>query len=331
MAGHGATLAWDRTVTDDVDAEVELGRGHRRAGVGSARRTRWATSSATPASTTSRPATSGWTATSGCSASRCPGSARSGRGSSRPTPSTRPTSACAATIDGEPIQEGRTTQMRYGIAEVIAYLSQHLELRPGRPHRHRHPAAPRDAARTRTPAACRRYRDGLHRGDRTPDHDHRLTATKEHDMTAKPPTVFFGEMTDPEVRAALRRTQTIIIPTGSTEQHGPHGPLLTDAHHPDRGRPPRRRADRRARRPDHQLLAVVPARRVHRRRAHPGRRRSCRSSRTCARRTPRSASPGSCSSTATTTTRTPSPMPAPAPPSACRPMSTPSRSTTGTA
>lgn len=48
-------------------------------------------------------------------------------------------------------------------------------------------------------------------------------------MTAKPPTVFFGGMTDPEVRAALQRTQTIIIPTGSTEQHGPHGPLLTDA------------------------------------------------------------------------------------------------------
>lgn len=48
-------------------------------------------------------------------------------------------------------------------------------------------------------------------------------------MTAKPPTVFFGEMTDPEVQAALQRTQTIIVPTGSTEQHGPHGPLLTDS------------------------------------------------------------------------------------------------------
>jgi creatinine amidohydrolase len=45
----------------------------------------------------------------------------------------------------------------------------------------------------------------------------------------KPPTVFLGEMTDPELRAALERTQTVIIPTGSTEQHGPHGPLLTDA------------------------------------------------------------------------------------------------------
>ena len=47
-------------------------------------------------------------------------------------------------------------------------------------------------------------------------------------MTTKPATVFLGEMTDPEVRAALERTQTIIVPTGSTEQHGPHGPLLTD-------------------------------------------------------------------------------------------------------
>jgi creatinine amidohydrolase len=45
----------------------------------------------------------------------------------------------------------------------------------------------------------------------------------------KPPTVFLGEMTDPELRAALQRTQTVLIPTGSTEQHGPHGALLTDA------------------------------------------------------------------------------------------------------
>jgi creatinine amidohydrolase len=44
----------------------------------------------------------------------------------------------------------------------------------------------------------------------------------------KPPTVFLGEMTDPEVAAFLRDHQTVIVPTGSTEQHGPHGPLLTD-------------------------------------------------------------------------------------------------------
>ena len=44
----------------------------------------------------------------------------------------------------------------------------------------------------------------------------------------KPSTVFLGEMTDPEVQAFLREHQTVIVPTGSTEQHGPHGPLLTD-------------------------------------------------------------------------------------------------------
>lgn len=44
----------------------------------------------------------------------------------------------------------------------------------------------------------------------------------------KPATVFLGEMTSPEVEAFLKVGQTVIVPTGSTEQHGPHGPLLTD-------------------------------------------------------------------------------------------------------
>ena len=44
----------------------------------------------------------------------------------------------------------------------------------------------------------------------------------------KPPTVFLGEMTDPEVVAFLRDHDTVIVPVGSTEQHGPHAPLATD-------------------------------------------------------------------------------------------------------
>ena len=45
----------------------------------------------------------------------------------------------------------------------------------------------------------------------------------------KAPTVFLGEMTSPEVEAFLAAGHhTVIVPTGSTEQHGPHGPLLTD-------------------------------------------------------------------------------------------------------
>ncbi len=39
--------------------------------------------------------------------------------------------ALRCTIGGEAVQDGRTSQLRHGIAEVIAYLSQHLELRPG--------------------------------------------------------------------------------------------------------------------------------------------------------------------------------------------------------
>jgi creatinine amidohydrolase len=44
----------------------------------------------------------------------------------------------------------------------------------------------------------------------------------------KPPTVFLGEMTNPEVEAFVRDHDTVLVPVGSTEQHGPHGPLLTD-------------------------------------------------------------------------------------------------------
>src|ERR671937_2420264 len=44
----------------------------------------------------------------------------------------------------------------------------------------------------------------------------------------KRPTVFLGEMTNPEVEAFLKKHHTVIVPTGSTEQHGPHAPLLTD-------------------------------------------------------------------------------------------------------
>jgi creatinine amidohydrolase len=44
----------------------------------------------------------------------------------------------------------------------------------------------------------------------------------------KPATVFLGEMTNREVEEFLTTRHTVIIPTGSTEQHGPHAPLLTD-------------------------------------------------------------------------------------------------------
>jgi len=45
----------------------------------------------------------------------------------------------------------------------------------------------------------------------------------------KSQTVFLGEMTTLEVEAFLADHDTVIVPVGSTEQHGPHAPLLTDS------------------------------------------------------------------------------------------------------
>jgi len=44
----------------------------------------------------------------------------------------------------------------------------------------------------------------------------------------KKPTVFLGELTNPDVETFLKTHHTVIVPTGAVEQHGPHGPLLTD-------------------------------------------------------------------------------------------------------
>ncbi|MEX2184230.1 MAG: fumarylacetoacetate hydrolase family protein [Chloroflexota bacterium] len=121
IAGHGATLDWDRSVTDDVDAEVELGVvmgaggaifGYTCVNDISARDERldgdqWLLGKSMPGFCPVGP----WVVTADAFdpanvALRC-------------------------TIDGVPIQDGRTTAMRFGIPEIIAYLSQHLELRPG--------------------------------------------------------------------------------------------------------------------------------------------------------------------------------------------------------
>lgn len=42
------------------------------------------------------------------------------------------------------------------------------------------------------------------------------------------PSVFLGELTNNEVEDYLQSNTMILVPTGSTEQHGPHAPLSTD-------------------------------------------------------------------------------------------------------
>jgi creatinine amidohydrolase len=44
----------------------------------------------------------------------------------------------------------------------------------------------------------------------------------------KPSTVFLAEMTNREVEEFLQAYDTVIVPVGSTEQHGPHSPVGTD-------------------------------------------------------------------------------------------------------
>ncbi|MEP6639949.1 MAG: fumarylacetoacetate hydrolase family protein [Chloroflexota bacterium] len=131
VAGHGATLAWDRAVTDDVDAEVEL-----------------AVVIGTPAfRVTPEDAMShvfGYTCLNDVSArderldgdqwligKSMPGFCPVGPWIVTADAFDPANVALRCTIDGAPIQESRTASMRFGIPEIVAYLSQHLELRPG--------------------------------------------------------------------------------------------------------------------------------------------------------------------------------------------------------
>jgi len=131
VAGHGATLAWDRGVTDDVDAEVELGVvigapafrvtpedamrhvfGYTCINDVSARDERldgdqWLLGKSMPGFCPVGP----WIVTADAFDPANVG--------------------LRCTIDGATIQDGRTSSMRFGIAEIVAHLSQHLELRPG--------------------------------------------------------------------------------------------------------------------------------------------------------------------------------------------------------
>jgi 2-keto-4-pentenoate hydratase/2-oxohepta-3-ene-1,7-dioic acid hydratase in catechol pathway len=131
FARGGGRLAWDRSLTANVDAEVELG-----AVIGSeARNVR---------SEDALDHVLGWTVVNDVSSRDAwldgdqwlvgksfPGFCPAG-------PHVVPAAELdphdlrlGATINGLPIQDGRTAGLRFSIAEIIAFLSHHLTLRPG--------------------------------------------------------------------------------------------------------------------------------------------------------------------------------------------------------
>ncbi len=131
VSGHGATVTWDRSLTANVDPEVELGVviGEEAAAV-------------TPRAAMRH--VFGYTCINDIS-SRDPwldgdqwllGKSMAGFCPVGPWVVTRDDVAPDAlrlgcTINGVAIQDGLTAQMRFSIADLISYLSRHVVLRPG--------------------------------------------------------------------------------------------------------------------------------------------------------------------------------------------------------
>jgi len=131
IAADGATLTWDRSVTANVDAEVELGIviGSTAWNVGTNDAMRHVLGYTIVNDVWSRdPWLDGDQWLVGKS---MPGFCPVGP---RLVPATEldPSDlGLGCSINGEPIQAGRTSEMRFSAAEIVAFLSHHLELRPG--------------------------------------------------------------------------------------------------------------------------------------------------------------------------------------------------------
>jgi 2,4-didehydro-3-deoxy-L-rhamnonate hydrolase len=121
VAGHGDVLAWDRELTPNVDAEVELGvvigtdggvLGYTIVNDVSSRDAwldgdQWLLGKSMPGFCPVGP----WIVTAD---EIDPADLRLG-----------------CRINGQAIQDGRTADMRFSIVEIISYLSRHLTLSPG--------------------------------------------------------------------------------------------------------------------------------------------------------------------------------------------------------
>jgi 2-keto-4-pentenoate hydratase/2-oxohepta-3-ene-1,7-dioic acid hydratase in catechol pathway len=131
VAGDSAKLAWDRSLTDNVDAECELGIV-----IGAT------ASNVAPADALRH--VFGWTVMNDVSSrdewldgdqwligKSMPGFCPVGPWVVTADELDPADIGLGCTINGEAIQDGRTSAMRFGIAAIVSYLSRHLVLRPG--------------------------------------------------------------------------------------------------------------------------------------------------------------------------------------------------------
>lgn len=131
VGAPGATLAWDRAVTDDVDAEVELGVviGEPAFGANAADALRHVFGYTVINDISARdPHLDGDQWLLGKS---LPGFCPVGPWVVTADELDPADLGLRCTIDGAAIQEDRTSSLRFPIPEVVAYLARHAALRPG--------------------------------------------------------------------------------------------------------------------------------------------------------------------------------------------------------
>jgi 2-keto-4-pentenoate hydratase/2-oxohepta-3-ene-1,7-dioic acid hydratase in catechol pathway len=121
VAAHGATLTWDRSLTANVDGECELG-----VVLGAAGRIFGYTIVNDVSSRDPWLEGDQWLL-----GKSMPGFCPVGPWIMTPDELDSSDLRLGCTINGELIQDGRTSDMRFSIDEVLAFLGQHVTLRPG--------------------------------------------------------------------------------------------------------------------------------------------------------------------------------------------------------
>jgi 2-keto-4-pentenoate hydratase/2-oxohepta-3-ene-1,7-dioic acid hydratase in catechol pathway len=148
IAGDGDTLSWDRSITANVDAEVELGVviGEAAWNVPVGQELRYVLGYTVVNDVSSRDA---WLdGDQWLLGKSMPGFCPAGPWVIPVFELDPADLELRCTINGEAIQDGRTSDMRCSIAEIIAFLSRHVVLRPGdliatgTPHRLATPPGP---------------------------------------------------------------------------------------------------------------------------------------------------------------------------------------------